>query len=156
MREFYRASARLLDGTMAGPLKPRPYTGPRIYDESVDFADQVNAAIFAAKKEKKRVLLQFGANWCSWCHKLHKLFEADAVIREKLRANFIVVMVDTDKKQNRDLTAKYGGEKMGIPLVVILDAEGEHLVTKNTAELEEGDHHDPKKVLSFLSQWAAR
>ena len=31
-------------------------------------------ALVVAMKEDKRVLLQFGANWCGWCHRLHKLF----------------------------------------------------------------------------------
>jgi uncharacterized protein YyaL (SSP411 family) len=30
-----------------------------------------------AGKDGKRVLLQFGANWCPWCHKLHSLFDTD-------------------------------------------------------------------------------
>ena len=32
--------------------------------------------------------------------------------------------------------------------------DGKALVTQDTGKLEEGDHHDPAKVLAFLNQWA--
>ena len=53
---------------------------PAIYDEKADGAKQIADALAVATNEHKRVLLQFGANWCGWCHKLHKLFETDADI----------------------------------------------------------------------------
>ena len=53
---------------------------PPIYDEKADGAKQIADALAVAKKENKRVLLQFGANWCGWCHKLHKLCQSDANI----------------------------------------------------------------------------
>jgi thioredoxin-related protein len=123
---------------------------PKIYDESADGTKQIAEALAIAKKEDKRVLLQFGANWCSWCHKLHKLLASDKPIGEKLKADFVVVLIDVDKEHNKSLVAKYGGQSIGLPFIVILDAEGKHVTTKNTGELEEGDHHSPEKVMAFL------
>ena len=51
------------------------------------------AALARAKKEDKRVLLQFGANCCGWCHKRHKLFDSDADIAAKLKEAYVVVLV---------------------------------------------------------------
>ena len=39
-------------------------------------------------------------------------------------------------------------------LVLVLDAEGNQLTTQDSGKLEEGDHHDPAKVLAFLKQWS--
>src|SRR5258706_13055503 len=58
---------------------------PAIYDETADGAKQIADALVVARKENKRVLLQFGANWCGWCHKLHKLCQSDAAIAAKLK-----------------------------------------------------------------------
>lgn len=55
-----------------------PKTTASVYDEKLDGEKQIAEALAAAKPEKKRVLLQFGANWCGWCVKLHKLFHDDA------------------------------------------------------------------------------
>lgn len=129
---------------------------PKIYDESADGTKLVNDALAAAKKEKKHALLQFGANWCGWCHKLHKLMDTDKDVAAALKAGYIVVMVDVDKGHNKDLTTRYQGDKLGLPFIVVLDSDGKRLITKDSGELEEGDHHNPQKVLSFLKDWAPK
>jgi thiol:disulfide interchange protein len=135
-----------------------PVTAPRpaIYEEKADGATQIADALALAKKGNKRVLLQFGANWCGWCHKLHKLFESDNSIAKKLEASYVVAMIDVNKGHNQSLVTKYGAEGFGLPFIVILDTDGKHLTSQRTRELEEGNHHDPKKVLAFLNQWASR
>jgi thiol:disulfide interchange protein len=129
-------------------------TKPPIYDESADGPKQLSQALEQAKKENKTILLQFGANWCGWCHKLHKLFDTDQAIHSKLQKDYVVVMVDVNKGHNSDFSAKYGADKHGLPCIVILDSNGKHLTTKDTGELEEGDHHSPEKVIAFLNQWS--
>ncbi len=129
---------------------------PRIYDESLDGTTQIDAALVTAKKENKRVLIQFGANWCGWCHKLHRLVDSDKEVKAELEAHYVLILVDVNKGHNANLQKKYGAEQMGLPSLVVLDATGKHLTTKNTGELEEGDHHSPAKVTAFLKQWEAR
>jgi thiol:disulfide interchange protein len=125
-----------------------------IYDESADGGKQVEEGLVRAKKDNKRVLLMFGANWCGWCHRLHKLFESDSQIAAKLKQDFVVVMIDVNKNHNADLNQRYGNPtRFGLPVLVVLDAEGKALTTQDTGKLEEGDHHDPAKVLAFLNPW---
>src|SRR2546422_4533840 len=76
---------------------PPKVAKPKIYDESADGSKQISDALQLAKKEGKRVLLQFGANWCGWCHKLHKLFETNKAIDEKLKSDYVVVMIDVNE-----------------------------------------------------------
>ena len=130
---------------------------PKIYDETADGAKQIASALALAKRENKRVLLQFGANWCGWCHKLHKLFETDKAIAKTLKADYVVVMIDVNEGHNKDTDTKYGHPtRFGLPAIVILDADGKQLTTKDTGTLEEGDHHKPEKVLAFLKEWSGR
>jgi len=129
---------------------------PKIYDESADGAKQIERALADAKSGNKRVLLQFGANWCGWCHKLHRLFASDHAISERLKADYVVAMIDVNKGHNVDLVRKYKAENLGLPFLVILDGDGKQLTTKNTGDLEEGDHHSPDKVMSFLKMWAPK
>jgi thiol:disulfide interchange protein len=140
-----------------GADAPVKTSRPAIYDESADGAKQVADALALAKKENKRALLQFGANWCGWCHKLHKLGQTDADIAAKLKEAYVVVLVDVNKGHNGDINKKYGNPtRFGLPVMVILDADGKALVTQDTGKLEQGDHHDPKKVLAFLTEWAGK
>src|SRR5712691_1279229 len=73
---------------------------PAIYDENADGGKQITDALTVAKKENKRVLLQFGANWCGWCHKLHKLCQTDESIAFKLKQAYVVVLADVNKGHN--------------------------------------------------------
>jgi thiol:disulfide interchange protein len=125
-----------------------------IYDESADGSKQIADALALAGKDGKRVLLQFGANWCGWCHKLHSLCETDKDIAARLKSDFVVVLIDVNKGHNSQVDAKYGHPtKFGLPVLVVLDADGRQLTTKDSGELEEGNHHSPVKVLAFLDKW---
>ena len=132
-------------------------TRPNIYDETANGSKQITNALAIAKKEHKRVLLQFGANWCGWCHRLHKLFELDKGIAEELKANYVVVLIDVNKEHNKDMDTKYDHPtQFGLPVIVVLDADGKQLTTEDTGKLEEGDHHSPEKVLAFLKEWSPK
>ena len=136
---------------------PANVSRPPIYDENADGGKQIVEALSVAKKENKRVLLQFGANWCSWCHKLHNLFKSDEAIAAKLKEAYVVVLVDVNKGHNDEINKRYGNPmRFGLPVLVILDADGSALTTQDTGKLEEGNHHNPKKVLAFLNQWARK
>jgi thiol:disulfide interchange protein len=130
---------------------------PALYDVKADGEKQIAEALVKARQEHKRVLLQFGANWCGWCHKLHQLFVADAKIAEQLRRAYVVVMIDVDQGHNEAVVKRYGNPtRFGLPVIVVLDAQGKPLVTQDTGKLEAGDHHSPEKVLAFLNEWSGR
>ena len=130
---------------------------PAIYDESADGSKQIADALAAARKDGKRVLLKFGANWCIWCHRLHRLFETDEAIAAELKRAYVVVMIDVNQGHNQEVDAKYGRPtRLGLPVLVVLDADGTQLNTKDSGELEQGDHHNPRKVLAFLKKWAPK
>jgi thiol:disulfide interchange protein len=140
-----------------GPKAPAVASHPKIYDENADGAKQIEEALVTAKKEGKRVLLKFGANWCIWCHRLHHTFEKDAAVAAELKKDYVVVLIDRNKDHNKATDEKYGfPTKHGLPVLVVLDADGKQLTTKDTGQLEEKDHHSPDKVLAFLKEWAPK
>ncbi|HSY17248.1 MAG TPA: thioredoxin family protein [Candidatus Acidoferrales bacterium] len=142
------------DTNAAAHAKPSP---PAIYDESADGTKQITEALAVAAKEHKHVLLQFGANWCGWCHRLHKLFATDPDIAATLKDGYVVVLIDVNKGHNKDIDAKYGHPmQFGLPAIVVLDADGKQLTIQDTGKLEEGDHHSPAKVMAFLKEWAPK
>jgi thiol:disulfide interchange protein len=141
--------------------QPAKTDRPAIYDKQADGTKQIADALAQAKREGKHVLLQFGANWCGWCHKLHKLLKSDKEIAAFMDANYILVLVDVDKvdgkPHNADVNERYGNPcQFGLPALVVLDADGKKLSMQDTGKLEAGDHHDPKKVMSFLKEWSPK
>ncbi len=126
-----------------------------IYDESADAKEQIAAALVKAKNENRRVLIQWGANWCGWCHLLHDLYKSDRELRRELRYEYDVVLVDIGRwDKNLDLAEHYGADfkKHGVPYLTVLDADGNVLVNRETSSLEDGPKHDPAKVLAFLQE----
>src|SRR5262245_29409786 len=91
---FLAMSAPLLAGD---PPKTKE-TLPDIYDRTADGEKQIAAAVAEAKRDHKRVLLQFGANWCKWCHRLHDLCKTDKTIARELLYEYVVVPVEIDRK----------------------------------------------------------
>jgi thiol-disulfide isomerase/thioredoxin len=143
-------SALLFPIPVGGADKP---TERKIYDESANGDKQVADATVIARRERKHILLQFGANWCGWCLKLHKLFESDKSIHEELGTNYVLVLVDVNEGHNKDFAAKHGADKHGIPFLAVLNRDGKAITTKDTGDLEEGNHYSPEKVSTFLKTW---
>jgi thiol:disulfide interchange protein len=139
-----------------------PARGPDIYDPQADGFALINAALRQAKTEDKRVLLDFGANWCPWCHRLHQIFTTDDAVRGKLGTSYVLVMIDVNQRKgtarNATVNDRYDNPiKQGLPVLVVLDGEGRPLVTQETGAFEKGgevEADDPAKVLAFLEQWA--
>ena len=122
-----------------------------IYDTSGNGKKLIAEALRKAAKDNKRVLLQYGGNWCSWCYLLHDLFEQDKDIKRLLLFEYELVLIDT--QSNPDIAPTYGAEIKGVPFLTVLDSDGRVLTHQETGSLEVGQRHDPKKVMAFLSQW---
>ncbi len=130
--------------------------GDKPYDPMADGRQQIKTAVAQAKKDNKHVLLQIGGNWCSWCLLLNKLYETDSDVAKALNDNYILVHLNTSpENKNEDILAELGyPQRFGFPVLVVLDQNGMRIHTQNSAYLEKGKGHDPKKVIGFLKDWS--
>jgi len=129
-----------------------------IYDTKADGAKQIADALTIAKRDNKRVLLQFGANWCSWCHLMHETLENEKQLAKVLQYEYVFVLVDVDevdgKQHNASINEKYGEPiKNGLPAWVVLDADGKQIATVNTEPFELGKGYDSDKILAALNKY---
>ena len=85
---------------------------------------------------------------------MSSLLNTNAQIASIIKENYIVVLIDVDQGHNKDVVRRYGEPtRFGLPVLVVLHTDGRLLTTQDTGKLEEGDHHDPAKVISFLEKW---
>jgi len=127
-----------------------------IFGSGADARAQIEAAVARAKRQHRRVLVVFGADWCPWCRKLHKLFRENRDIASLLKHEYEVVLVDVGRRdRNMDIAERYHVDlkKNGIPFLTVLDEQGEVIVNQETGALEEGERHSPQKVAEFLNRW---
>ncbi|HVU16211.1 MAG TPA: thioredoxin family protein [Candidatus Didemnitutus sp.] len=152
----------LLGVTLLRAEPEYPKLGPDIYDTKADGSTLVENAIVTANATHRRILLDFGANWCVWCRRLHHTFETDPTVRKALEDNFVVVMIDANNRDGKDRNASLNRYyenplKEGLPVLVVLEKDGRQLKTQDTALFENGkDGHDPKKIVAFLTEWAPK
>jgi thiol-disulfide isomerase/thioredoxin len=156
-----------LAGSCAAALQPPAApagtpAAPAVYDEKADGAAAIDAAIARSAKNNRRVLVQWGANWCSWCKLLHGTMERDAGLSREMLYEYDLVRVDVGKfDKNMDLAAKYGAElkKNGIPYLTVLDGSGRPIANQETGSLEAKGAptpgHDTAAVLKFLKDHQA-
>jgi thiol-disulfide isomerase/thioredoxin len=143
------------------PAKAAAKAEPPVYDEQADGRKQVAAALAQAKKENRRVLIQWGANWCGWCKWLAGTMKSDAALRRKLQYEYDVVHIDVGRfDKHKELAAELGADFKAIPFLTILDAEGKPLVQQNTepfeTKIDGKPGHDAKKLVEFLTTHEAK
>ena len=125
-----------------------------IYPDGAQAEQDITAALARAAKEKKRVLLDFGGNWCGDCQVLEIYFHDPANWR-LLQQNYVLVPVNIGRyDQNLDIAAKYGVPvDKGVPALAVLDANGQLVYSQRNREFEAMRTVDPAAVTQFLLQW---
>jgi thiol-disulfide isomerase/thioredoxin len=128
---------------------------PLPYDPNADAQAQLAAALTAAKADGRRVLLDFGGNWCPDCRVLAGIMELPEV-KPWLDRHFVVVPIDVGRMdRNLDIPARYGVPKLrGVPHVLVLDTDGTPLNPLDTGELPNARNLKPQAVVDWLARWA--
>ena len=125
-----------------------------IFSATADARADIRQALTRAKRQNKRVLLDFGANWCFDCHVLDTAFESSDV-RPLLQKNFVVVHVDVEQyDKNLDLAQQYQIPlQQGVPALAVLNAEGKLLFSSQHKEFEKARSMSSEEIVAFLNQW---
>jgi thiol-disulfide isomerase/thioredoxin len=130
---------------------PLPYP----YDEAANPNPEIAAAFERAKKSGKRVLVDFGGNWCPDCRILAGVM-ALPEMKSFVAAHYEVATVDVGRfDKNLDVVHRMGVSKLaGVPTVVIADADGKPINITNSAELANAREMTPQGIANWLARWA--
>jgi len=125
-----------------------------IYPDPAQAKGDVAAALKTATQTHRRILLDFGGNWCGDCQVLDIYFH-NADNRPILDANYVLVHVNVGEYDaNLDLAAKYEIPlKRGVPAIAVLSETGKLLYSQKSGEFESMRRLDPSAVTRFLVQW---
>jgi len=123
---------------------------------SIDSAPaDIKAALAQAKAEHKRVILDFGGDWCPDCQVLNIYFHRspndDLLAEYFVRVNVNVGRMDA----NKDIASKYGVPLTGVPALAVLDDHGKVLYAQSK-EFSDMRHLDAAALTEFLNKWKPR
>lgn len=126
------------------------------YPDTTVAHDQVAQAFALAQKTHRKVLLDFGGNWCPDCKMLSGIFALpDAA--QWLDSQFVVVPVNVGRiNTNLDLAARYGVTIKAVPTVIIVTPDGHALNGDGSTALGNARSMSPQAVLDLISSWNKR
>jgi thioredoxin 1 len=127
---------------------------PDIYPDAGKAKMDLAAALQSAAANHRRIIVDFGGNWCTDCHVLDTYFH-DAANRPLLEADFLLVHVNIGRlDQNLDLAERYQVPlKKGVPALAVLDSDGKLLYSQKTGQFEAMRSMQSSAVTEFLTQW---
>jgi thioredoxin 1 len=112
----------------------------------------LQAALVKARAEHKRILIDFGGNWCGDCQVLDIYFH-QSPNEEILNKYFIEVKVNIGHEDaNLDIAHKYGVPVHGVPALAVLDSHGRPLFAQDR-EFSDMRYMQPQSVTDFLNKW---
>ena len=126
------------------------------YPEVPRAAADIEAALKEATRTNRRVLVDFGGNWCPDCKvldiNLHKP-ENLAV----LNRHYVMVHVNVGDKgitDNFPVADRYGIPlKKGVPALAVLEPDGRVVYAQKSGEFGSMRSMDPQSVNDFLVKW---
>jgi thioredoxin 1 len=125
-----------------------------IYPAPSQAKTEITAAIKAATATHRRVLLDFGGNWCPDCIVLDSYFHNPAN-RPILDANFVLVHVNIGHMdENLDIASQYQVPiEKGVPALAVLTENGKLLYSQKNGQFESMRSLQSSAVTQFLVQW---
>ena len=146
----------LLAGLFAAGMAAAPLRCAErdIYPSPSRAQADLNAALAEAAARHKRIILDFGGNWCPDCHVLDRYLH-DSTNGPLLDANYILVHVNIGRlNENLDVARRYQVPlAKGVPALAVLDEHGKLLYSQKTGEFEAMRRMQSAAVSEFLAQW---
>jgi thiol:disulfide interchange protein len=126
----------------------------RIYSETADPKLEIAAALAKARVQHKRVILDFGGDWCPDCQALDIYFHQPPNA-DLLERNFVLVHVWIGQEDKHlDIAHKYGVPVTnGVPGLAVLRSNGTVLYSQGSGEFRDMRTMDPTSVTKFLEKW---
>jgi thioredoxin 1 len=146
----------MVSRTEPAHLKQPMDTSKNLYPKDVDAHAEIKEAEEKAAKDRKRVLLVFGANWCFDCHVLDLAFHRPDFIPVVARYEIVHVDIGDDGKKNADVANQFQVPlDKGVPALAVIVGAGKILVSQKNGEFENARAMTPVAILEFLNKWKA-
>jgi thiol:disulfide interchange protein len=138
----------------AGAQMTSPAARAHIYPGVETAQADIKAALAEARREHKRVIVDFGGDWCGDCQVLNIYFH-QSPNAELLKKYYVLVDVNVGQiDTNLNLGDKYGVVlKKGVPALAVLRPDGTVVYGQKSGEFENMRNMNSQSVTDFLNKW---
>lgn len=129
-----------------------------LYSDPREAEAELKAGLARAARERKRVIVVFGGNWCYDCHVLDTTFHSKA-FAPLVDTNYVVVHINIgdEGKDNHELAGHLGvALDKGVPSLGVLEPDGKVVYAQKNGEFESTVKIGPDDVRAFLERWKPR
>jgi thiol:disulfide interchange protein len=125
-----------------------------IYPDPAQARADLATALKTAAATHKRILLDFGGNWCGDCLVLD-LYLHDPGNRPILESNFVLVHINIGHMdENLEIAKRYDVPlERGVPAVAVLSESGKLLYSQKAGQFEAMRRMQSSAVTDFLVRW---
>jgi len=152
-RTFTRTiGALLLGASLTFTAVAQGPTPKHIYPEISAAQHDLDAAIAQAHRQHKRVLVDFGGDWCGDCQVLdiyaHQSPNAELLAKYFVKVNINIGHIDT----NFDIAKRCGVDLHGVPALAVLDNRGNVIFGQHN-EFSNMRNMNSSDLTDFLNKW---
>jgi thiol:disulfide interchange protein len=125
-----------------------------VYPNPAQGRSDLTLALKTAAATHRRVLLDFGGNWCPDCLVLD-VYLHDARNKPLLDGNFVLVPINIGMEDaNLDIASRYGIEiKKGVPALAVLSEHGQLIYSQTNHQFSAMRTMQSSSVTEFLVKW---
>jgi thioredoxin 1 len=139
-------------------VQPPLHAAEKIYPDAARASEDIESALKQAAQTHRRVLVDFGGDWCTDCRILDLNFRKPENA-SLLETRYVLVHVNVGDKgitQNFTIAERYGIPlRKGVPALAVLESDGRLVYSQKNGEFESMRSMDPKSVNAFLKRWTA-
>ena len=133
-------------------VTPPPAVKENLYPPIPDADKDLKAGIAEARRTHKRVLVDFGGDWCGDCQVLdiyfHQEPNADLLAKNFVKVNINIGRIDA----NFDIAKRCGVDLHGVPALAVLDDHGKVIFAQHN-QFSDMRYMESTSVTEFLNQW---
>ena len=147
------AAGAVIAGGVRATGQSNPIPHAHIFPDVAQAKTDIQAALVKARREHKRVLLDFGGDWCPDCQVLNIYFH-QSPNAELLEKNFVLVDVNIGHEDaNLEVAKRYGVPMPhGVPALVVVGRDGNVVYAQNK-EFSDMRNLQASALTEFLNKW---
>lgn len=125
-----------------------------IFNKEANFAKELEVALSESRNSGKKIIVEFGGDWCIWSEKMFKVLQS-SIFKKYIDKNFIFLRCYV----GRDGECAYPANLelpsfTSVPFFTLLNADSEIVATQNTEVFEFFRLYNRFKLFYFFKRWS--